>query len=133
MLCHDWGMRNVLVLAVVGLLAALAAGPAAAKTVRLTAKAKGTQVTLSRGDLVRITLTSNPSTGYMWQTRVVTRSVLKPVSATYKGTARLPGGGGTQTLTFRAVARGTAQLGLVYVQAGSANVGKRFRLTVVVR
>ncbi len=126
-------MRKGVVLAIVALLAAVSAGSASARTVRVGAKASGSRVTLVRGDRLQVKLASNPSTGYRWQIVGVGRSVLKPVASTYFGTARLPGAGGTQTLTFRGLARGTTTLRLAYIQSGSKNVGKRFRLTVVVR
>jgi inhibitor of cysteine peptidase len=126
-------VRKGLVLAVVALLAAVSAGSASAKTVRVGAKASGTRFTLVRGDRLQIKLASNPSTGYAWRLLGVAPAVLKPAGSTYNGTARLPGAGGTQTLTFRAIARGTTPLQLLYVQSGSSNIGKRFRLTVVVR
>ena len=126
-------MRKTLVLAVVALLAVAAAGPASAKTVRVTAKANGTRVTLASGDRLQIRLASNPSTGYRWTAVSAGRPVLKLTASTYKGTGRLPGAGGTQTFSFRVVEQGSARVSLVYVQSGSKNVGKRFRLTVVVR
>jgi inhibitor of cysteine peptidase len=130
---EDSTMRKSLVLAVVALLAVVSARPAWAKTVRVGARASGTRVTLVRGDRLQVALASNPSTGYRWQIAGVGRAVLKPVASTYKGTGRLPGAGGTQTFAFRGLARGTTTLRLAYIQAGSKNVGKRFRLTVVVR
>src|SRR5580765_2579593 len=103
-------MRKGLVLVVVAVLAAVSAGVAFGKTVRVGAKASGTSVSLVRGDKLQIKLASNPSTGYSWKILTVTRSMLKPVSSTYKGTARLPGAGGAQTFVFRGLARGTSQL-----------------------
>jgi inhibitor of cysteine peptidase len=132
-LCHDSTVRRGLVLAVVVLVAAASAGAATGKTVRLGAKANGTRVTLVRGDRLVVRLASNPTTGYNWMLVDVTRSVLRPTASTYKGTGRLPGSGGFQTMVFRALSRGTTQVRLAYVQSGSQNVGKRFRLTVVVR
>jgi predicted secreted protein len=132
-LCHDSTMRKTLVLAAVALLAAVSPGSASAKTVQLGAKANGTRVTLARGDRLQIKLASTPSTGYTWRLVTVLRAVLKPAGSTYKGTARLPGAGGTQTFTFRPIVRGTTPLQLLYSQAGSSIIGKRFRLTVVVR
>ena len=132
-MCHDSSMRRGLVLAVVVLVAAASAGAATGKTVRLGAEANGTRVTLVRGDRLVVRLASNPSTGYNWMLVDVTRSVVRPTASTYTGRSRVPGSGGYQTLVFRAVSRGTTPIKLAYVQSGSQNVGKRFRLTVVVR
>jgi inhibitor of cysteine peptidase len=126
-------MRSAVVFGVVLLLAAVSAGSASAKTVRLGATASGSRVALVRGDRLQITLASNPSTGYSWRVLTASRSVLKMTASTYKGAAGRPGAGGAQTLTFRVVGRGTTRLTLVYVQVGSSSIGKRFRLTAVVR
>jgi inhibitor of cysteine peptidase len=126
-------VRTTVVLAVLALVAAVSAGPASAKTVRVTARANGTRVTVHRGDRIEIKLASNPSTGYRWRTVSSGRPVVKLTASTYQGRERFPGAAGTQTFTFRALGQGSAELRLVYTQAGSNDVGKRFRLTVVVR
>ena len=127
------GMRRIAILVAVAALAAFAAAGAQAKVVTVTSSANGKAVTLKVGDHLLVALASNPTTGYQWKVKTVTRSVLLPTGSSYAASASRPGAGGAQTLRFRAAKAGSTGLVLVYQQAGSKNIGKRFRLTVRVR
>ena len=86
------------------------------KEIALDEKDDGTQIELEQGQTLAITLNSNPTTGYSWapnegQTGDVLVLIGKPE---YKSKSNLIGGGGTETLRFRADRPGTTTLELVY-------------------
>jgi predicted secreted protein len=120
------------------LLGALASG-ASAFEVRGTARDNGKTARLNRGDVLQITLSETPGTGYAW--RAVKRpsaAVLRLLSdrfvappATNPPTAGAPG---SHVYRWRAVGRGTTSLKLQLFPPGQGTrAAQTFRLTVVVR
>ena len=74
------------------------------------------QIELKQGQTLAITLESNPSTGFSWtQQDDQPGDVLVLVGEPeYRSKSTLPGGGGTETLRFRAERPGTTTLQLIY-------------------
>jgi len=106
--------RMLVVVLMVGLMILVGCG---ASEVRLDANANGTQKDLSRGQVLLITLESNPTTGYSWQVVPVDPAILKQVgNAEFKSSAPPPvvGAGGTETFRFETVGAGTTTLKLNY-------------------
>jgi predicted secreted protein len=119
------------------LLGALASG-ASAFEVRATAADNGKTARLIRGDILQVTLTENPSTGYGW--RIVTRpsaAVLRLLSdrfvsppATNPPTVGAPG---RHVYRWRAAGAGTTSLKLQLFPPGQGRAPvQTFRLTIVV-
>jgi inhibitor of cysteine peptidase len=85
----------------------------------LTESDNGSDVSLAVGDVLRVQLAGNPSTGFVWTIAAGDDTILAPVGEPQfelgSGTP-MPGAGGTQTFTFRAVAAGETTLTLVYMR-----------------
>jgi len=106
--------------------------------IQLTERDDGTSQTLNKSQEIRITLESNPSTGYSWQVFQAPDPVLEQIGgAVYQaptGTAPAVGAPGTETFTFKAVQSGTATLGLGYSRPWESVAPTRtFTVTVTVR
>jgi len=95
----------------------------------------GTQVTLQEGDLLFVSLTSNPSTGFSWGITDVNGSVLFQVAeATYIAPEPTDppteGASGKELFRFKALNSGTTSLKMVYKQPWSPDVAQTFELAV---
>jgi inhibitor of cysteine peptidase len=129
-------MRRIHVAAVCALAILLVASAASASGIRRVGpKANGTSITIPLQTTLVVALPGNPTTGYSWRVRTVTRTVLKPLSVRYLPKKPLPGhlgSGGTYYLRFRAVRAGKTPLRLAYVRADPTNAvpAKTFSLGV---
>ena len=87
---------------------------------KITDADNGKQITVKSGDVVTVSLVSNPTTGYSWQVMKIDNAVLVQVGdPEYKqspGTEGLVGAGGTETFRFKAVGTGETTLGLGYMR-----------------
>jgi inhibitor of cysteine peptidase len=105
----------------------------------LGAEDNGSQVELNTGQVLEVTLESNPTTGYSWEVTEVDEAVLTQIGevefqeAPAEGEP-LVGGGGTETLRF-ASATGETTLTLVYHRPWEKDVEplETFTVQVVVR
>lgn len=99
----------------------------------------GGTIQMANGDLLRVELEANPTTGYSWQTLDLNSWVLagtdRPELHRPASDEPLIGAGGTLILDFRAVGAGTSPVKLAYMRAWETNVppAQTFDLTVVVR
>lgn len=128
--------------AVVVLLSALflAVGCGSAQEVQVDADDDGRQIALDQGQVLVVTLGSNPSTGYGWQVAEVQEAILKQTGETEfqesnPGGTPVVGAGGTETLRFEALKAGQTTLKLVYHRAWEKDVEPldAFSVQVVVR
>jgi inhibitor of cysteine peptidase len=113
-------MRIVKIL--VGIAAALALLTACGSKneVKIGAEANGGSVELKSGQVLAVTLESNPSTGYTWEAVQVDDELLKSQGeAEYRQADGQPrvGAGGAETLRFLASGTGETTLKLVYHRA----------------
>ncbi len=101
----------------------------------------GKQVEATVGDVIKITLDSNATTGYAWQLKsnsdesvvgLLDHQYVEPPAG---GGEPLVGAGGSEEWRFRAEASGTSKLHLEYGQPweGGAKADKAFDLTIVVK
>ena len=103
------------------LLGAAAASAARADTITVGEAANGSCRTLQRGDFLVVRLRSNPSTGYTWRVRSVTRPVLTLAGRSYVPPQDgLLGAPGTAIFRFRAAAFGRKVLRLAYARPWDA-------------
>lgn len=111
-------LASGLVLVALGALLAGCGGGAAPRPVEVGAEADGSSVRLEPGQELRITLASNPTTGYSWaETAPADPGVLRLVSNDYvQGGSDAPGAGGTQVLVYEAVGEGMAAISLAYLR-----------------
>jgi predicted secreted protein/heat shock protein HslJ len=81
----------------------------------------GTQVSLEKGDFLLVSLSSNASTGYLWEVAEVNASVLQQIGASEYVSPEPTeppalGASGSEIFRFRAVGSGSSSLILVYKQ-----------------
>ena len=86
----------------------------------VTATDNGREITLRQGEMLSITLESNPTTGYSWQVIEIDNAVLKPQGDPEyhqaSGSESLVGAGGEETFRFETVNSGKARLKLGYMR-----------------
>ena len=86
----------------------------------LTDADNGKQIAIKSGDVVTITLVSNPTTGYSWQVMEIDNAVLvqdgDPAYKQSPSSEGLVGVGGTETFRFKAVGSGETKLSLGYMR-----------------
>jgi predicted secreted protein len=105
------------------------------KTIKVGIKSAGKRIVLHRGQKLRISLSSNGTTGYVWRLSGKHLFRLRLKSRTYKpSSSAVPGASGTETWVFKARRRGSVTLRLKYLQPWeSRSVAKRFVLRIRVR
>lgn len=70
-----------------------------------------------KGDLIKVILNANPSTGYKWQIENIDISKLKIVKETYtakKVHRDIVGSGGNKIYLFKAINKGNTTIDLIY-------------------
>ncbi len=140
-------LRPLLGLLVIGLVA-IGCTSANAKTPDMVASCDQfgaqksiTQTTeVSVGDQVKVTLCSNPTTGFTWQEPEISDTAAvsladKSFGAPVAGAAQVVGAAGTDYITLKATAKGTSTVVLRYSQPwpGGTSSEWTYNLTVTVR
>jgi predicted secreted protein len=115
-----------------------AAGPAAAKTVKLNVVDDGAHVKVDKGDTIAISLPSNQTTPYHWVVTTKPKtSVARLTSAKYVGSGSgMPGAGGQQLYTIKATGKGATAFSTQYqeISTGAPGSGRSdFVITITVR
>jgi inhibitor of cysteine peptidase len=91
-----------------------------ARGTQVTDADNGKQITIQPGQVVTVTLESNPTTGYSWQVMEIDNAILvqegDPEYKQASGTGGLVGAGGTETFRFKAIAAGETTLSLGYAR-----------------
>ncbi|RJX36328.1 MAG: hypothetical protein C4525_01215 [Desulfarculus sp.] len=108
--------RLLLLAALLGLALAAPAGASLTKEPVQT-------LVLAKGQVLKITVASNPTTGFRWMLAVQPDpKVIKLLSQNYKAfDPKRMGGGGTETWAFQAVGRGRVKINLVYLRPWEKN------------
>ncbi len=109
----------VLVVAAVGVAVAVAPAGNSLTVMVISQRLHGAFPVVARvGDQFKITLDSNPTTGFKWQLATKpNQNVATKVSSVYNPPAQsIPGRGGSETWTFKAVGRGKTAIVLSYDQ-----------------
>jgi inhibitor of cysteine peptidase len=118
--------------------ASVAQAKSASKEVKVTKKANGKTVHLHSGDLLRVTLAENPSTGYGWTLATKPKASILGLRANhFKQGPQDPNGPsvgvpGTRIYKWRALKAGTTKLKIGNYPPGVKKASNFFRLTVVV-
>lgn len=129
-------MRRTLLLAVVSALL-LVPGAAQAKTVTVTKTAKGKTIKLAKGDVLRVKLAENASTGYGWRRAVKPSSVLSDKGSRYvqppQKDPQIVGQPGLRYFRFGAAKRGTTSFTLgLYPPGRGTKAAEKVKLKVEV-
>jgi len=113
--------------------------PVEGKEVNVDEKDDGNQVKLEQGQILVVTLESNPTTGYSWEVVEIQESILEQMGeAEFKssqtGEPPLVGVGGWEIFRFKAISAGQTTLQLVYHRPWEEDVEplKTFSIQVVV-
>ncbi|MFA5367437.1 MAG: protease inhibitor I42 family protein, partial [Dehalococcoidia bacterium] len=124
-------MKNYLGLAAVTVLAAAAiAGVACTASADngepsvFNVSESGSQIELSPGDSLVVTLDSNPSTGYAWSiSEIGDEAVIDEVSNEFVGAETgMVGAGGQEVWTFKAGDKGTSTIEMQYSRSWETDV-----------
>ncbi len=127
-----------LCLASVLLLGVFACTIAPAQTLSVTAKNSGTSVNLAVGGVMTVTLESNITTGYSWSENasISDNTVMIQTGHQYVPPAnQIPGAGGNENWTFKALAAGKVTVSMVYMRPFEPNnpPANTFNITVTVK
>ena len=127
--------RLLVVLTLLAMLAA--AAPAHAAEVITRERDDRRSILLDRSDVLRVSLSENPSTGSSWRVARRPAGILRRLSDRFvKPRATTPptvGAPGRREIRWRAARRGTTRLRMELVPPGGGAAVGTFRLTVVVR
>ncbi|HLV98153.1 MAG TPA: protease inhibitor I42 family protein [Ktedonobacterales bacterium] len=133
----SFSRRSVILLSAFSLFLLLGGctGGSGPSTLNLTAKDANKTFQLHPGDQVVIVLDANPSTGFDWDIDQTNSAVLTLQGKTFQASSSgLPGSGGSDTFTFKALSTGTVNLRLKYWRsfAGPASITNRYAVTLQV-
>ena len=100
----------------------------------LTAKDAGSTIHVKQGDIVQVSLSGNPTTGYTWEAMPGSGGLVQQGEAEFKPDSSALGSGGVMTLRFKATQPGTTDLKLIYHRPFEPNVPplQSFEVTIVV-
>lgn len=118
------------------LVLASAAGCGSSQEIKVEDADDGRQIELAKGQILAISLESNPSTGYGWEAVDLDESLLqKKGDPEFTSRSDLVGASGVETLHFEAVGAGTATLKLVYHRSWEKDVEplKTFSVQIMIR
>lgn len=129
-------LRSSFVFLLTGVLLLAGCSPAS-NDVEIGADANGTQIELDAGQLLVVSLESNPSTGYGWHVAEIDESILKQVGeiefVQEPTDEQIVGAGGTEVLRFEAAGAGTTTLTLTYNRVWEdVDPEETFTVTVVI-
>jgi len=98
----------------------------------------GKEITLKPGEILTVTLESNPTTGYSWQVMEIDEAILsqdgEPQYKQSPGTEGLTGAGGAETFHFKAVSSGKTRLEFGYMRPWeSVQPAETFSIQVIVQ
>jgi inhibitor of cysteine peptidase len=102
-------------------------------TTTIDGGAAGTTVTIDDGQILRVELEGNPTTGYEWQVSAVDESVLRYVDSDFDPDSDAEGSGGIVALDFEAVGPGATLLELIYHPSWEPPTAENERFSVTIR
>jgi len=106
------------------------------RTISMGEVENGKTVEMNAGDMLKISLAGNPTTGYNWYVSSVDTQVLTQVGdPSFVASSNAMGAGGLVTLTFQAPIAGQTSLQLEYKRAWETGVNplQTYSLMVVVK
>lgn len=131
-----FALRSFAGLALVLALASCGGGASGSQDVTIGVGSNGLTTPLDLGATLTVQLAGNPTTGYNWAAQNLDTSLLQLLGEpTFTPTSSATGSGGTVTLRFKGVGRGTTLLTLVYQRSfdPSAPPAQTFQVTVMVK
>jgi len=123
--------RNVIIVLLAVLL--LAAGCGSSKEIKLGAKNNGSKIYMKAGQVLAISLESNPTTGYAWGVVDFEEGALEQAGEPeFEAESDLVGAGGAQTFRFKAAKAGEIELKLLHHRSWEEDVEPLDTFTVQV-
>jgi inhibitor of cysteine peptidase len=107
-----------------------------AETITLGESSQQSTVYAAIGDELKITLSGNPTTSYIWEKVKSSKKIIRQDGDyQYTPNSNLLGAGGIFIFSFKAVASGTTKLRLIYHRPFEKNVrpSRTYDLTVIVK
>src|SRR5262249_3320108 len=95
----------------------------------------GATLNLQVGDLIRLVLPENPTTGFRWANDEFDKALLLMVSSTFhSGSTSLPGAAGTVTFLFKAQRAGSTVLSFKLWRSwsGNSSIAQRYQVNVLI-
>ncbi len=142
---RKFGLGTAIIVLVAALIAVAAAGcgddaGAAGGSWNLAANDNGKAFTVKVGDTIKVVLAANATTGYSWAAKLSAEdaTLLEQVGeaeyTTDSTDQAIVGSGGTATLTFKALAKGEAELVITYAQQfdSGATPDQTFQVTLTI-
>ena len=125
-------------LSILLLLTLLLSGCNSSKVVELDIGDSGSQVEVKKGQILVISLESNPTTGYRWEVLKINETMLEQIGEsefTSSESGDVVGAGGVEVLRFETVGVGTTYLELGYRRFWEEEVAPLmlYSLSIVVR
>jgi inhibitor of cysteine peptidase len=95
-------------------------------------KANNTQVVLTIGEDLQVTLPENPTTGFRWQLEASGEPLLQLLDEDFDSSAVAAGSGGNRRWRFKAVHKGATTIEMVYrrIWQKGQSPAETFRLTI---
>ena len=129
-------MKHTIVLILLLTLAACTLNPGSPAQMNLTQADNGRSVELSPGEVLVLSLESNPTTGYTWEIDKNDSAILQPLGEPgFTPESKAMGAPGQQVFRFKAAAHGQTSLTLIYHRSWEKDVppAQTFSIEVVVR
>lgn len=116
----------------------LLSGCSSSNEVKLDIGDSGSQVEVKQGQVLAISLESNPTTGYKWEVLKINEEMLEQIGeAEFESSQSgdVVGAGGVETLRFKTVGVGTTYLELGYLRFWEEDVAPLllYTLSIVIR
>jgi inhibitor of cysteine peptidase len=127
--------RNLIAIFIIAVLIGFSCS---AKPVKLSEKDNGKTITVKKGAVLSITLSSNPTTGYEWSIKEMPENILQGGVEEYvqdKSEKGMVGTGGKEIFKFTAQKKGSGTLTLVYERKweGELPDSKKFSIKINVQ
>ena len=104
------------------ILVALTAACGASNEIKLDAKDNGSKVEMKAGQVLVISLESNPTTGYAWEVVDLEEGILQQLGESeFEPESKAVGAGGMQTFRFKALKTGHVELKLLHHRSWEKN------------
>ncbi len=116
-----------------------AAAEGEAEQINLDASYNGQEIEVAVGDLLVITLESNPTTGFGWQLSGIDEDLLALIECRYEpgenAEQGMVGAGGSEVWTFEALTKGETTISMEYSRPweGGEKAVQTFEVTVTIK
>ena len=90
----------------------------------------GKKIVTQKGDVIKVQLAENQTTGYLWQINLIDDKHLKSVENEYEISGEAIGAGGIKTFYFEVIKEGISDLHIVLAKSWENEPVDTFRVTI---